>query len=245
MYKEEKMESIIKNTGIRAEDIPTKKHMQEIIDYLARHDDPHPGCWVNGATALGDFNIAGKNYRTFTTPVFAYLAWADTKSLPEAVENQTSVSLQEGFTSSFSTEVKTNTSVESKIDIVNIKSDLTLGFTAAKAWSSTTTTSETVTLKGPGTFKFYQIVLVYAHMAVDAAPCYKYFRYCARITPENINDLAFLSGVNTNKTVYIRADKNPITLFNWDDIQTLVINSHEWVNNTGKFSFNLKTPSLY
>jgi len=224
------------------DNFPTKKNMHEITNYLADHSDPHDGCWVTGETASGNCKIKGKPWVTLTTPVFAYLAWTDFKSLPKGAESEVSVSVQEGFTKEFTTELKATYSVDAKIEIVNVKSELQLSFTDKNSWSSTTTTSEKITLKGGDNgevYNIYQVVLVYANYSINAATaCKGSFSHCKTLFLKD--GLLFLSAVNTSYRAYIPKKKTKST-----GIQDLALNNYIMETNSGKFSFNKDKPYRY
>ncbi|MFE8603980.1 monalysin family beta-barrel pore-forming toxin [Archangium violaceum] len=198
------------------------------IDQYLKTLNPLPACWVNGETVYGDIYITSQNWGTYTRPIFAYLEFVDQYPVPNQVTLQHQVSKKSGFTQSFTKEVKSSYSVGAKIDIVNVGSNISTGFSATQSWSQEQSESWTTTLQGPGVFYTYQVALVYAHNATSAAnKCGSNFKYKRTQQVGSRNDLYYLSSIHKGDMITL---STPITPLTWDQVQQYVLIDHwgEW-----------------
>ncbi|ATB29717.1 monalysin family beta-barrel pore-forming toxin [Melittangium boletus] len=198
------------------------------IDQYLKTLNPSQACWVNGETVYGDIYITSQNWGTYTRPLFAYLEFVDQYPIPNQVDLQHQVTQKSGLTSSFTTEVKSSYSVGAKIDIVNVGSSISTGFSQTQSWSQERDESWTTTLHGPGTFYIYQVVLVYAHCATSAAnKCGANFKYKRT---QQVNDwrtdLYYLSAIHKNDMIIVGPPTPPITPLTWDQVQQYVLIDH-------------------
>jgi hypothetical protein len=194
----------------------------EIDNYL-KSLTPLQGVWVDGRTAYGNFYITDQNWGTYTRPIFAYLRYVDRYPVAGGQTITHTFTKRAGFTYSFTASISTTTSVGASIDIVNVSSEISTGFSATKAWSHETEESWSTSLQGPATFYCYQIVLVYAHQATSAAnksyipPSFPHHRIA---TYDSRKDLIFVSSINRGTMLTTTA---PVTPYTWDEVQQLVL----------------------
>jgi hypothetical protein len=218
---------------------PTKRGDYEIQTYLLDYNGPKQGCWVDGETVYGNIYIGDQNWGTYTRPVFAYLQYIDTTSIPQNVTQQYGYEETKGHTRSFEVSVSTKYSVGGAIDIVNVSSEISVGFTASEAWSTTSSASRSTTLTGPGTFVTYQIMMVYAHNATSAGrKCSGAFEYNKKSDVGGRSDLYYLSAIALDKSVVVDSSKaiNPLT---WNQIQQQVLmQNYNPDTNSGHFGFD-------
>ncbi|WP_421546711.1 monalysin family beta-barrel pore-forming toxin [Pseudomonas sp. QD4] len=218
---------------------PTKRGGYAIDSYLLDYSAPKQGCWVDGITVYGDIFIGKQNWGTYTRPVFAYLQYMDTISIPQQVTQTRSYQLTKGHTKTFTTSVTAKYSVGGSIGIVNVGSDISVGFSSSESWSTTQTFSESTQLTGPGTFIVYQVVLVYAHNATSAGRQNgNAFAYNKTQTVGSRLDLYYLSAITQNSTVIVESSK-AIAPLDWDTVQrNVLMENYNPSSNSGHFSFD-------
>ena len=200
----------------------------EIDNYLNALT-PHQACWINGDTVNGDIYIGDQNWGTYTRPIFAYLDYTGRKVVPENYEIEYTFTQKRGFSYSFTQEVKVSYSVGANIEIVNLSSNIEVGFSATQTWSQETEQSWKTTMKGPATFYCYQIHVVYAHCATTAANKFPNAFPYHRINTVNEwrKDLYYLSDVNKSTMV---VTTSPVTPLTWQQVQQYVLfdNWNSW-----------------
>ena len=232
-------EALTANFAGSFDQFPTKSGSFEIDKYLLNYADPKQGCWLDGVTVYGDIYIGKQNWGTYTRPVFAYLQHTDTISIPQQVTQTKSYQLSKGHTQSFAKSVSAKYSVGGSIDIVNVSSDITVGFSSTEAWSTTQTFTQSTELAGPGTFFVYQVVFVYAHNATSAGRQNgNAFAYSKTQQVDSRLDLYYLSAITQDRTVIVESSKaiNPL---DWDTVQrNVLIENYNPASNSGHFSFD-------
>ncbi|XXX80285.1 monalysin family beta-barrel pore-forming toxin [Sorangium sp. So ce134] len=195
------------------------------IDNYLKSLNPQKACWLIGDTVYGPVYIGDETWGTYTRPIFAYLEYVDRYPLPNGETVTHNFVQRAGFTSSFTESVNVGYSVSDQIDLVNVTSNINVGFSATQAWSKETEESWTVALQGPGTFYAYQIVLVYAHRATMLGNKYPHaFKY-QRQNQVNSHrmDIYYLSAIHMKDEIAIT---NPITPLTWDQVQQYVLIDH-------------------
>ncbi|CAK15937.1 beta-barrel pore-forming toxin monalysin [Pseudomonas entomophila] len=231
--------ALTSNLSGRFDQYPTKKGDFAIDGYLLDYSSPKQGCWVDGITVYGDIYIGKQNWGTYTRPVFAYLQYVETISIPQNVTTTLSYQLTKGHTRSFETSVNAKYSVGANIDIVNVGSEISTGFTRSESWSTTQSFTDTTEMKGPGTFVIYQVVLVYAHNATSAGrQNANAFAYSKTQAVGSRVDLYYLSAITQRKRVIVPSS-NAVTPLDWDTVQrNVLMENYNPGSNSGHFSFD-------
>ncbi|WP_433886268.1 monalysin family beta-barrel pore-forming toxin [Pseudomonas vranovensis] len=205
----------------------------DIDRYLVGEAQLKTACWVRGQTVYGDIMLMGEKRKAYTVPVMAQLVHVDTIRLPSNVEQQHDVQISKGMSRSFSASVQASFSISSGAGLVNATSELQVGFSVEETWASSTSERQALLLKGPGTFFIYQVHLIYAHVAIGAAPSVKDAFEFHRVHDDN---LYFFSSVAT-KTIVPVSKEDAIRPLSWREVNHIgLVEGYDPEFNSGRWA---------
>nr|WP_314877599.1 monalysin family beta-barrel pore-forming toxin [uncultured Pseudomonas sp.] len=222
-------------------EMPEKQGSYDIDNYLlgGAEQAPNPGCWVRGRTIFGDMWIGNQNWATFSVPVFAYLEHIQTVRLPSDSTYNRAVEIVQGFSSS----VTHTTEIEVSLGTGFIKAGaggMKLSSSYTDGIHGSTKRTESFKLQGPGQYNFYQVNVVYAHLAESAGGLSPLFEYSqVKQHDEAREDLCFLTSIATDTIVPVLSSDS-IEPLGWHEIQRAVLmKSYDASDNSGHFVFHL------
>ncbi|NBA98067.1 monalysin family beta-barrel pore-forming toxin [Pseudomonas sp. R5(2019)] len=219
-------------------DFPFKRGSYEIDSFLYGEGKVQKGCMVLGNTVYGDVTIGGQSWATYTVPVMAYLVHVDTLPVPNNVEQTQSVDVTKGFSKSFGFQLEASYSVSAGISVVNVSSEIKVGFSTTETWSSSTTQKRELKLKGPGVFNIYQVHMVYGHCALSAGDLVDLFEYSKVGKVGNRSDLYYLSSIALDKLIPVAA-ADAIRPVSWEEIQReVLIKGYDVELNSGRWGID-------
>ncbi|UVL25380.1 monalysin family beta-barrel pore-forming toxin [Pseudomonas donghuensis] len=222
---------------------PLKCGSYEIERYLIGDQNFTRGCWLDGQSIYGDVNFKERKWPTISRPVFAYLAYVDTR-LIQGTGNQTmEVTAAQGHHLWFFKGTAKDCSVAPAIDQVNAFSNLQTGMNSEQAWAPARPQKQSLLVPGGETYLVYQVALVYAHRAFGAADTigslFSSNHTCVTRT-EGRKDLLFLSSVTTNRLCARELDREVEQPLSRDDLFKLILlDKYSAAVNAGAWSFDM------
>ncbi|MCY1396443.1 hypothetical protein D3C76_297220 [compost metagenome] len=214
---------------------------ENIALHVGNQGAPRYGCWIDSPTAVGDMRIGGKDWYTYTRPIFAYLENRQFSQLPSGGKNGIKTTYTQGFTE----ETKLSLGVDFSIPglgNLNLTLGLSLGYEAKWTSSESTSVEKTIEIAGEGTFQLYNLILVYAHCATSAGRENSKLKPSRKkIYPDGSIDLTFLTAVGTEHHVYAQNDKILKENFTFGRVQQEILDRYNAFENKGPFTFDFGT----
>lgn len=129
---------------------------QELDSYLTNLNNPNIFCGINNKNWVGISN--GNQMK----PIFAYLKYIQTHSVPNGMQQSYTFKKIKGSVKSWKVSVMVTQSIGANIGNVQSYTSISLGFEYNKELSEQTEESWTQTVTGPITYYVFQPVIVYA-----------------------------------------------------------------------------------
>ncbi|KJK18524.1 monalysin family beta-barrel pore-forming toxin [Pseudomonas sp. 2(2015)] len=181
---------------------PLKSGSYEIERYLIGDRNFNRGCWVSGQSIYGEVSFKGRKWPTISRPVFAYLAYVDTRVIQATGNQSLEVSAAQGHHLWFFKGTAKDCSVAPAIDQVNAFSNLQTGMDSEQAWAPARPHKQSLLVPGSTTYLVYQVALVYAHRVFAAADTIGGLfssNHACVVSTGGKNDLILLSSVATSR----------------------------------------------
>ncbi|UVL62672.1 monalysin family beta-barrel pore-forming toxin [Pseudomonas sp. B21-032] len=181
---------------------PLKSGSYEIERYLIGDRNFNRGCWVSGQSIYGEVSFKGRKWPTISRPVFAYLAYVDTRVIQATGDQNIEVSAAQGHHLWFFKGTAKDCSVAPAIDQVNAFSNLQTGMDSEQAWAPARPHKQSLLVPGSTTYLVYQVALVYAHRVFAAADTIGGLfssNHACVVSTGGKNDLILLSSVATSR----------------------------------------------